>query len=284
MLDVSIIIVNYNTLQITQNCIESVIEKTKGIQYEIILVDNASTDGSKELFEKDERITYIFSEKNGGFGYGNNLGMKVAKGKYFFLLNSDTLLVNNAVKEFYEYAEKDVKKRIYGSYLLYEDGKTYCTSYFYFPAFTIGSFIKRACSSTQIEIRDLKIKDVEAVSGANMFFHREIYDRTGGFDDKIFLYGEEGEWQYRMLKAGYPCRIINQPKIIHLEAKSTKTMPSKKAVQLSGHFYILKKHMLYPIYLMARIYYAINLLIRNISHLKDKDYYTYFQVLLSPIK
>lgn len=84
MLDVSIIIVNYNTLQITQNCIDSVVEKTKGIQYEIILVDNASTDGSKEFFEKDNRVKYIYSEKNGGFGYGNNLGMKIAKGNISF--------------------------------------------------------------------------------------------------------------------------------------------------------------------------------------------------------
>ena len=112
MLDVSIIIINYNTCKMTCECIDSIVEKTHGISYEIILVDNASTDGSKEFFEKDERIAYIYSERNGGFGYGNNLGMKVAKGKYFFLLNSDTLLVNNAVKEFFDYAEKDDKKRI----------------------------------------------------------------------------------------------------------------------------------------------------------------------------
>ena len=111
-MDVSIIIVNFNTRQMTSECIDSIIEKTQGLEFEIILVDNASTDGSKEFFEKDERITYIYSEKNGGFGYGNNLGMKVAKGKYFFLLNSDTLLINNAVKEFYDYAEKDDKKRV----------------------------------------------------------------------------------------------------------------------------------------------------------------------------
>lgn len=72
-MDVSIIIVNYNTRDITNDCINSIVEKTQGIQYEIILVDNASTDGSKEFFEKDERIKYIYSEKNGGFGYGNTI-------------------------------------------------------------------------------------------------------------------------------------------------------------------------------------------------------------------
>lgn len=256
-MDVSIIIVNYNTCKITCECIDSIVEKTKDIEYEIILVDNASTDGSKELFEKDERITYIFSEKNGGFGYGNNLGMKVAKGKYFFLLNSDTLLINNAVKEFYDYAEKDGKKRVYGCYLEHTDG-SYSTSFFYFPAFTIKDFLKR-----QIHPQNYAPKfqetDVEAISGADMFFHREIYEKTNGFDENIFLYGEEGEWQYRMLKEGYSCFLIPQPKIIHLEGKSMKESPEKTAIKWKSHFYILKKHMWWPTYILARIYYGIRL-------------------------
>lgn len=255
MLDVSIIIVNYNTLQITQNCIDSVIEKTKGIKYEIILVDNASTDGSKEFFEKDNRVKHIYSEKNGGFGYGNNLGMKVAKGKYFFLLNSDTLLINNAIKEFYDYAEKDMKKRVYGCYLEHEDGG-YSTSFFYFPDFSIKDFIKRIIHPNNYT-PTFQVTEVEAVSGADMFFHREIYERTKGFDENIFLYGEEGELQYRMLKEGYTCLLIPQPKIIHLQGKSMKETPEKTAIRWKSHFYILKKHMWYPTYLLARLYYSV---------------------------
>ena len=79
-MDVSIIIVNYNTLKVTQECINSVFEKTQGIAFEVILVDNASTDCSKEHFSRDARIRYIYSSKNGGFGYANNRGMKMAKG------------------------------------------------------------------------------------------------------------------------------------------------------------------------------------------------------------
>ena len=90
-MDVSIIIVNYNTKDLTSQCIDSIYEKTQGVRFEIILVDNASTDGSKEVFEKDTRITYIYSDENLGFGRANNLGAKVAKGKYLFLLNSDTI-------------------------------------------------------------------------------------------------------------------------------------------------------------------------------------------------
>lgn len=85
-MDVSIIIVNYNTYDLTSACVQSIIDYTNGLSYEIIVVDNASTDGSKEKFENDTRIRYIYSKKNGGFGYGNNLGIAVAKGDYFFLI------------------------------------------------------------------------------------------------------------------------------------------------------------------------------------------------------
>lgn len=130
-MDVSIIIVNYNTKKLTSDCIQSVIDKTLGIDYEIILVDNASTDGSKELFENDERIIYIYSDKNGGFGYGNNRGMEIAQGKYFFLLNSDTILLNNAVKEFFDYAECHGDKGLYCCYL-FGDAMQYVCSFFLF--------------------------------------------------------------------------------------------------------------------------------------------------------
>lgn len=282
-MDVSIIIVNYNTKQLTSNCIASILEKTQGVTYEIILVDNASTDGSRENFFNDERINYIYSEKNGGFGYGNNLGMKVAKGSYFLLLNSDTLLVNNAVKEFYDFAESHPPKKVYGCYLQNANGQ-YCCSSFFFPAFNIKDFLKRFWGKQQKEILDFQIRNVEAISGADMFFHREIYDRIGGFDEQIFLYGEEGEWEYRMLKAGYPCCIIPQPQIIHLEGQSMEMSPTKMAIKLKSHFYILKKHMSYPTYLLARIYYAINLLLRNMSHWLDEEYAPYFRVILTPVK
>lgn len=280
-MDVSVIIVNYNTCKMTCECIDSIVEKTHGISYEIILVDNASTDDSKEFFEKDQRIIYIYSARNGGFGYGNNLGMKMAKGKYFFLLNSDTLLVNNAIKEFFDYAESENEKAVYGCYLQYEDG-TYCHSFFYFPAFSIVCFLRRIVYRQKYGPGDYQPRKVDAVSGANMFFPRDLFEETGGFDENIFLYGEEGEWVYRLSKMGYNCWLIPMPKIIHLEGKSMGQTASKMAIRLSSHFYILKKHMCYPTYLLARVYYAINLLIRNIHHIGQPEYRVFFNSIFLP--
>ena len=107
-MDVSIIIVNYNTCQMTKECIDSVFERTFGLDFEIILVDNGSTDGSKSQFEKDSRITYVYSEFNLGFGCANNLGYKFAKGDYVFLLNSDT---EAALLLLRLYRRQDIQKR-----------------------------------------------------------------------------------------------------------------------------------------------------------------------------
>lgn len=255
MLDVSIIIVNYNTLKVTQDCLDSIFEKTAGIQFEVILVDNASTDGSREVLSKDPRLTYIYNKVNGGFGYANNRGMEVAKGKYFFLLNSDTLLVNNAVKEFYDYAEAHDPKTIYGCYLQGPDG-SYRGSFHYFPAFTIKAFLHRLIHR-QNYVPDYKNHEVECICGADMFVPRIAYEDCGGFDENIFLYGEEGEWQYRMARKGYRRFILHEPKIIHLEGKSLTVSPQKQKIKWQSHFYVLRKYMHRPTYWLARAYYFL---------------------------
>ena len=99
-MDVSIIIVNYNTKDLLVNCLNSIYEKTKDVLFEIIIVDNASIDGSEEMIKNDfKEVVFIQSGDNIGFGRANNLGIKEAKGDCIFLLNSDTILLNNAIKE-----------------------------------------------------------------------------------------------------------------------------------------------------------------------------------------
>ena len=111
-MDVSIIIVNYNTKELTAACINSIFQYTEGVEFEVILVDNASTDGSREFFRKDTRIILIESEINLGFGRANNLGYEYSHGKYVFLLNSDTYLLNNAVKIFYDRMSVLLRRRL----------------------------------------------------------------------------------------------------------------------------------------------------------------------------
>lgn len=256
-MDVSIIIVNYNTLRITQECIDSIFKHTSGLNFEVIVVDNASTDGSGAILQRDKRIRYIQSPKNGGFGFGNNLGMRAAQGRYFFLLNSDTLLINNAVKMFFDYAESHQPNMIYGGWLKGGDGQ-YRHSFFYFPAFTIMQFLHSILHSQDYR-PTWDNRDVECVCGADMFMPRTAFEKTGGFDENIFLYGEEGEWQYRLMRLGFGRRIITDPEIIHLEGQSAQTGQKMNQIRLKSHFYILNKWMNRPTYLLARLYYFIRL-------------------------
>lgn len=231
-IDVSVIIVNYNTLKMTSECIDSIIKHTENLNYEIILVDNASSDGSKDFFEHDKRIKYIYSSQNLGFGRANNLGYSYSKGKFIFLLNSDTILLNNAIKFFLDFANnEDVKYACLGSMLLNTSGE-YIHSYADLPKLTF--FIKKYLNEyTRLVGVDLlhnyfdKIPEtyplkVGYITGADLFIRREVIEKNGLFNPRFFMYYEETDMQNRYSRTGNYSYIIEGPKIIHLCGGSQK--------------------------------------------------------------
>lgn len=236
-MDVSIIIVNFNTLELTRNCIDSIYALTEGVSFEVIVVDNNSKDNSKEILEKDSRIIYIYSKENLGFGRANNVGMMLAKGQYFFLLNSDTILVNNAIKQFYDNVSTRKELAFYGSWLLKKDG-TFNHSYASLPTMKselldlLKSYLVKATlfngSNQGDSYVDADFYDVGYVTGADLFFNRNLYDKYGGFDSSFFLYYEETDWQARLKKEGIKSYVIKGPSIIHLEGASSKNKKGKK--------------------------------------------------------
>ena len=227
-MDVSIIIVNYNTCDITKNCINSIFEYTKDIKFEIILVDNNSKDKSYSVFSNDNRITYLYQQNNLGFGKANNLGFKHAKGKYIFLLNSDTLLKSNVVKEFYDYMEKAPKSIACAGTLMKDISNNISNSYGYFPNFAslvkqytiIGSIFKYILKSKENPL--IKNGYVDFISGADLFIRKNVPDSLGLFDPDFFMYFEETEMQFRYNKNGYKSIIYSTPQLIHLEGYSMK--------------------------------------------------------------
>lgn len=222
---VSVIIVNYNTKDITNNCIDSIIYQTKDIEYEIILVDNASTDGSKEYFEKRNDIVYIYSNENLGFGRANNLGAKKTKGDYVFLLNSDTLLIENSIKKMFDFYVQNSERLSIGALgcilknkLLeninsggcFPSAKNYIKSYIRkpMPIFEIGNNIKG------------DYLPIDFVTGADLFIAKEAYGKIGGFDEHFFLYYEETDLQKRLANLGYKNYLFLGTSIIHFEGGS----------------------------------------------------------------
>src|SRR5258708_39172726 len=111
MFDLSVIIVNYNTPKLTKDCIGSIKKFTKGVKYEIVLVDNSSTEKTKGSFDfaQDDKVRLIKNKTNLGFAGGNNLGMKKAKGRYVLLLNSDTLIHDNVLGEMVKWMDENRK-------------------------------------------------------------------------------------------------------------------------------------------------------------------------------
>ena len=261
-MDVSIIIVNYNTKSLTSNCIDSIFEQTKDIQFEIILVDNGSSDGSRELFSKDERIIYIFSEDNLGFGRANNLGYKIAKGEYLFLLNSDTYLVNNAIyllwKQLKDVSTNSASGEVAcaGCILTDEHGKV-VHSYAHFPSMwfsLLGATIYPvlwklhiipclpSTSNYGYGSQKGNFFDVDYITGADLMVRKRVADELKLFDPEFFMYYEETEMQYRYMKAGYRRIVYLGPQIVHLEGQSNrKSSPARTTQAMRSLFLYYKK-------------------------------------------
>lgn len=255
-MDVSVIIVNYNTKEMTQNCIDSIFKHTKGVSFEIILVDNASTDGSKEYFKQDKRIKYIYSSENLGFGKANNLGYEHAIGKYLFLLNSDTILLNNAIDLFYKEAECETNKSIgcWGT-MLYDSNHHITGSYGRFLSlwrdlFTQSlilplSLLTRKSLSFFYKEYNYKTSNsiVDFISGADLFMKKSIADKFGLFDPNYFLYCEETDMQKRYAVNNIYSKIIESPKIIHFQGGSQQCERNVKSnlIKLKSKMYYFRK-------------------------------------------
>ena len=236
LMDISVIIVNYNTKELIKNCLKSVFEKTNGVDFEVYVVDNNSHDGSCEMIEQEfPQVKLLKNKENKGFGAANNIAIRESRTKYVFLLNSDTVLLNNAVKIFFDFMEKPENQKVSccgGN--LYKEDLTYGFSYGNFPTvesvffkrFYLHKFFKDYYRKkfNQGETESTKfIKEVDYVSGANMFLRKSVLDEVGLFDENFFLYYEETELTYRMHKNGYKSVIIPDAQILHLTGASRET-------------------------------------------------------------
>ncbi|TDP00907.1 glycosyltransferase family 2 protein [Flavobacterium sp. 245] len=258
MIKVSIIIVNYNTLEITNNCIKSIKKNTQHVDYEIILVDNGSTDGSVDFFSDVENIVFIKSPQNLGFGRANNLGFESAQGEFLFLLNSDTLLLENSIKkmiDFFEQKESQLNIGSLGCVLIDQDGsfngdgsaipscKTEIENYKQnLPVFKF--FVKKD-KPARTFINEGYYK-IGYVIGADLMMRKSLFTDLGGFDPIFFMYYEESDLQLRMKQKGYESYIYSETKIVHLEDASGKQIKKysnkKRTIAHTSKNLFLKKN------------------------------------------
>jgi len=226
-MDVSIVIVNYNTLQMTLDCINSVYEQTKEIDFEVILVDNASLDGSKEFFEQDKRIKYLYNSQNLGFGRANNRALEICSGRNILFLNSDTLLTDNSVKKLSDYLDENQDVGACGGNLYFVDGSPIHSFRRIFPSVldSVDILLFHMISkilygkNSEHNFSNLPIK-VAYITGADLMIRKNLLLQLKGFDSRFFMYYEETELCRRISRLGYSIMAIPETYIIHHESKS----------------------------------------------------------------
>ncbi|MBR1714936.1 MAG: glycosyltransferase [Treponema sp.] len=234
--DVSVIIVNYNTRELLRNCLDSLYSQTRGISFETFVSDNGSKDGSTEMVAREfPEVKIIENNANLGFGAANNRALKVASGKYIFYLNSDTVVLNNAVKIFFDYWENERtgdKLGAIGGNLLDENNRIiHSAGYFRSinaeikDAFLdllrsyklIIPFLKSMKLGKEPPAQEKRLGPVDYITGADLFVKNDEYAE---FDERYFLYYEETDMQKRMELDGKARVLIDGPLIQHLKGSS----------------------------------------------------------------
>jgi GT2 family glycosyltransferase len=252
-MDVSIIIVNYNTSVLIKKLLETIEDKTEGISYEVIVVDNNPTEQfAVDLKDYLDRIIYLPLKENVGFGRANNEGLKIAKGRNIFFLNPDTLLVNNAIKILSDYLDENENVGVCGGNLYDLDLNPNHSCMPKLPGLfseinlMLGnSLYKLLYGSYDFNNTD-NPKKVGYITGADMMVKRNILDKIGGFNPIFFMYYEETELSFRIKKEGYDIISVPSAKIIHLESKSFTSSVKKQKLVLQSRKKYLK--IIYPLY------------------------------------
>lgn len=271
-MQLSIIIINYNTFRLTCNCIQSIKEKLQDLAYEIILVDNDSSECDPSLFlQSFPDIKLIISAENLGFTGGNNLGVAKAKGEYLLLLNSDTELINNAPKICYDFLLQHPEAGLATAQLTYPDGRLQHSCRRFrtitwelleiFPVYLFLSKRKKEKLMLHHYFDHKTQMDCDWVWGAFMLFPASIINQLPmkKLSDDFFMYCEDTLWCWEIKKLGYTIHFLPEAKVMHVHKGSTdkKKMFAVRKTGIKNHAKFMKKF--YPDfrwYIFAGIYYT----------------------------
>lgn len=225
-MELSVIIVNWNTRDLLRRCLESIAAAVSGLAHEVIVVDNASTDGSGEMVkERFPAVRLIENPENRGFGAANNQALGIMAGKYALLLNSDAMLAENAVPELMACMENHPRAAMACGQLLNADGSRQ-NSIAVFP--TLLTLMANMPLLEYLFPRRFPGKrrnyaqpvEVDSGVGACLMVRREAIAAVGMFDERYFFFFEETDWAYRMRRAGWKVLHVPAAFIYHLQGQS----------------------------------------------------------------
>jgi N-acetylglucosaminyl-diphospho-decaprenol L-rhamnosyltransferase len=238
MVDLSIIIVSYNVRDLLLSCLRSIYEHTGGITFEVIVVDNASTDDSvSSVRERFPQVILMESPVNSGFSHGNNVGMEIAQGRRIILLNSDTEIRGNVFKELLSALDSDSQLGAVGPRLVYPDGRIqhYCARreqnllntlrLYYIPYFSGPElFLKTPLKCTGLF-------ETGGLSGAAMMVTREVLKKVGGLDEGFWVYCEDADWSKRISMAGYKLACLTTVDVVHHHGKGLSQIERRRRLE-----------------------------------------------------
>jgi len=267
MVDLSIIIVNYNGRDMLLACLESIAGHPPASSYEILVVDNGSTDGSAAaVLARFPDVELIQNESNAGFATANNQGIRASNGRYLLLLNNDTIVLPNTLDAMVEFMDAHPEVGLSGCRILNPDytlqpstygslsvAKTFYRLYGLRRLVPKGRFWRRTLSSLPLRLQRYfpgywehdTVREVQSVMGAFFFMRREAVEEAGLLDESMFMYNEEGEWAYRARAAGWKVFFVPVTGIIHYGGpyKARKAFqPDLFVEKHRGLLYIFQKH------------------------------------------
>ncbi len=294
---VSIIILSYNTKELLQECLESLYKNLKKIEFEVIVVDNASTDGSASEISRfrqglrsrgsDPRgfggqanLKLIENKKNVGFSKGNNIGAKIAKGEYLVFLNSDTEVRDDGLKGMINFLKSHTDVGILGGRLKNKDGSLQKSAGVFYTLSNV--FLMLFGGEQFVRFSPKEIQEVDWVSGACFMIKKDLFSNLGGFDEHFFMYIEDMELCYRVKKMGYKVYFYPQANILHVGEGSSQR--SFAIIHIyKGLLYFYAKHKSYIQYIMVKtllIFKAIVAMIIGVVTFNKKLAITYRKALV----
>jgi O-antigen biosynthesis protein len=277
-IDISIIIINYNEEELLKQCLASILKFTENLSYEIIVVDNGSTVGNLvDVIKEYPSVKLVANEKNLGFAAANNIGFKYAHGKYLLLLNNDTKLMNNIVREVFEFTQKFNTPVFAGCQLLNEDLSNqesvsdfpsllnnFTENFYLYKVFPKSKFFNKYFQNYHEYNEPI---EVDVIRGAFMFCDAESFRRLNGFDDRFFFYSEETDLCYRFKKEGNKIYFLPESKIIHYGGATTdKNLWFKYKNQAIGKIQYYQKHFRGLKYSLAILFHFCGLFMRFVQN------------------
>lgn len=229
-MDLSILIVNWNTREMLRDCLTSLYDTITDLEFETIVVDNNSTDGSQDMVRQSfPQVQLIENTENVGFARANNQAIEASQGRYVLLFNTDAFAQPGAIRAMVTYADGYPDIGVAGAHLLNADG-SFQASHTRFPTlwreFLILSGLGRLLFGEWYPShgpdKSLAVTDADYVEGACMLVRREALDQVGGLDEGFYMYAEEVDWCLRMRRAGWRVVYLPQTRIIHLGGGSSK--------------------------------------------------------------